>query len=372
MMMNNTIMIMSIMMTTMMSLIIVVMVMTETSKSELLIPEEIELEDIGSLIKDFIEYNPSDSYNATNYAEKYGIPALIVAGTQKGGTHAIQEYLGKHSQMLASENKEPHFFDMHCGFCTKSTYLKSNRERYARTFWNISKIEQNPQLMAFEKTPIYMLEPQTMHNIKVVVPWAKILIILRDPIERAYSHFKMNYKTLINRKIRGNLTDFEISFEDCIQSDMSKMNTLGMLNETFLQSSNDVKREKWDRLLRSKRIGGDKSKWCDSMIIRGLYSLQLRPVFDEYGPEAKDKILVIRSEDLRPNLVTNMIDLKPITDFLGIDEMNIIAEKNFHATDAKVSGPMTDQDLNTLRRLYDPYNKELHSILGDGWEDPWP
>jgi len=309
----------------------------------------------------------SAGYNSrtNNFAERYGIPALIVAGTQKGGTDAVREYLMNHPQMLGTERKETHFFDMYCkGECSNPEVIQQNRDLYARTYWNVSEIEQNPQLLAFEKTPVYILQPKIMHDIKLLVPWAKILIVLRDPIERAYSHFKMNY---MKKPKKRDIGLKRVSFEACVQSDMDQMNRLGMLNETFLQSSGEVKRKLWDELLIKRKRGMAQSQWCDSMITRGLYSLQLRPIFDDYGPEAKDKILVIRSEDLRPNPMTNLT----VTDFLGIDELNQIGEEKIHAT-VDLVGPLKNETISTLRKLYAPYIKELHSILGDGWEDPWP
>ncbi len=63
-----------------------------------------------------------------------------------------------------------------------------------------------------------------------------------------------------------------------------------------------------------------------------------------------------------------MIDMNPITDFLGISEMIVDGSKVFHATkDSK----MPQKTREMLQSYYSPFNGELKILLGEEWDNPW-
>lgn len=105
-----------------------------------------------------------------------GLPDFIGIGAQKSGTTWLHEALRQHPSIsMASHRKEVHFFDRY----------------YDRgTAWYESLFPSRPGCQAGEITPAYMFEPQCAELIHQLVPRVKLVAILRNPVERAYSQFR--------------------------------------------------------------------------------------------------------------------------------------------------------------------------------------
>ena len=111
---------------------------------------------------------------------------------------------------------------------------------------------------------------------------------------------------------------------------------------------------------------------CDGEIGRGLYYLQFLRWFREYNStEDREKIYITRSESILPDEETHEVNMKPITDFIGIDEMEVVPKDKIHETPSYL-GPMKDATRERLEKIFDPFNKHLVSLLGKEWDDPWP
>lgn len=143
------------------------------------------------------------------------LPQFFITGTVKGGTTALYNYLLEHPDIYMSPVKEPHFF------CTDidpvnfreqykkmiqvdvEEFLKGevkekwvntafirDEKVYRRLFAN-AKISQ----VRGESSTSYLISTEAAQNIYKLIPEAKIIIMLRDPVERAYSHYLMNYRS---------------------------------------------------------------------------------------------------------------------------------------------------------------------------------
>jgi len=88
-------------------------------------------------------------------------------------------------------------------------------------------------------------------------------------------------------------------------------------------------------------------------------------VYDE--KDRNEMFLVMKSEDLEPK-EDGSVDLKRITDFIGVSEMNVNGTDEIHATDNRTINTTTQV---MLRKLYEPFNHELRVLLGNDWENPW-
>jgi len=175
----------------------------------------------------------------------------------------------------------------------------------------------------------------------------------------------------------------KVSFETCINIDIEHLQEAGILedekndeveeSDSFWDLDDDEKDRRWLKYWDIRDENPlSQEKMCDCEIGRGLYYLQFLRWFRVYNtPEDREKIFVTKSESLLPDRETQQVDIKPITDFIGIDEMNIVAEKKIHATTSDV-GPMKDETRQRLEKLFDPFNKQLKSVLGEKWDDPWP
>lgn len=117
-------------------------------------------------------------------------PNLFLVGASKSGTTTLYEYLNMHQEILMSSKKEPAFFDKDRLFqkrvadCTmRNTYLK---------YFNISKSDKCISNVKWigEATSFYLIHPLVPFRIRRMLGRdVKIIICLRDPVQRAYSHY---------------------------------------------------------------------------------------------------------------------------------------------------------------------------------------
>ncbi len=105
---------------------------------------------------------------------------FLVAGVQKSGTSALDKYLRLHHQIEMAKEKETHFFDNEDNFANPVDY-----SQYHIFF------DTNGKKKRGEATPIYTYWYSAPQRIWQYNPAMKWIIILRNPIDRAYSHWNM-------------------------------------------------------------------------------------------------------------------------------------------------------------------------------------
>ena len=105
------------------------------------------------------------------------LPAVIIPGAMRGGTTSLFRYLEGHPQIAPSLVKEVHYFDLH---------FDRGPAWYRRQF------STRRGAVGLEASPYYMYEPRVPARLRALVPDAKLVFLLRDPIARAYSHYRKN------------------------------------------------------------------------------------------------------------------------------------------------------------------------------------
>lgn len=161
------------------------------------------------------------------------VPQFLIVGAQKSGTTAIYEFLKQHPQIQGSIAPETHFFDWHFpkGPEARKKFLEMNnlknniskeelqcatRKVYADSFFIDSRIVAQ-DTMYVEKTPSYLFLPDTPERISTTCFWKpKVIVVLRNPIDRAFSHYKM--KILVKGR----------SFDTIIDEEMKSLHTVGL------------------------------------------------------------------------------------------------------------------------------------------------
>ncbi|WAC29198.1 sulfotransferase family protein [Ancylobacter sp. SL191] len=128
---------------------------------------------------------------------------LFVAGVQKAGTTSLDAYLRQHPALAAPSVKETHFFDDEA-----LTWEDPPYERL-HAFYPPARAG----VMRFEATPISSFWPPALARIRRYNPQARIILLLRDPIERAWSHWSMEVH-------RGTET---LSFSDAITVEPARL-----------------------------------------------------------------------------------------------------------------------------------------------------
>lgn len=258
-------------------------------------------------------------------------PKFIIIGAQKSGTSSLHYYLRQHPQIVGSYPKEIHYFDrdIHTG---KSIAL------YKQHFRGLSS------RIHFEATPSYIYTPDTAARIHAQYPDIKLILVLRDPVKRAYSawnHYRDNFdkgryksRFKIRQRQDGNLlyekfcqgrTVFP-SFRECIEIELELIDK----NQGFMPA-----------LLR-----------------RGLYLQQLENYWKYFN---EDQIMIIGFKDF---ISDTTAVLERITDFIGADNynwLNLDSEpRNLHAYQA----PIAEEDKRFLEAYYAESNKKLFERIG--------
>lgn len=231
---------------------------------------------------------------------------FVVAGTQKGGTTALDVYLREHSNIQMANTKEVHFFDNEQNFIKEVDY---------RIYHNSFKPIKPSKLLG-EATPIYMYWYDAPRRIWEYNPAMKFIIILRNPVERAFSHWNMER----DRNAEN------VSFSDAISNERMRCAVALPLQHRVY-----------------------------SYIDRGFYSQQLKRLLHFFP---KEQLLCIKNEDLKskPNEV-----LKEVAYFLNIDSFSLTKSKNIHSREYVSS--MSKVEEETLNKEFYFDIKELERIL---------
>lgn len=108
-------------------------------------------------------------------------PNLFIAGTTKGGTSSLQMWLNQHPEISLTEPKELHFF---CECPNPKLHVASDIDDYLMRF------AERP--VRGEASPCYLYDRSSAETIADLFPDALILLSLRDPVERFWSHYLMN------------------------------------------------------------------------------------------------------------------------------------------------------------------------------------
>jgi hypothetical protein len=106
-------------------------------------------------------------------------PAFLILGAQKAGTSTLYDLLGRHPQVIPATVKEVHFFDLHFG--RGVGWYRS----HFPLLWR-----GGPAAITGEASPYYLFHPHCARRIAALLPEVKLIVLLRDPVARAYSHFQ--------------------------------------------------------------------------------------------------------------------------------------------------------------------------------------
>lgn len=237
----------------------------------------------------------------------------MIIGAQKSGTTALASFLDEHPDIMMSDPKEVHAFDQPE---VRDGDIVSVRRKYEEAFDN----ELRDQMLLGEATPAYLFFPDIAERIHAYNPRLKLIVLLRDPVERAYSQYSMEYA-------RGDET---------------------------LPYAAALLMEKW-RLSRDRDAYEPRSPtrhW--GYRARGLYSQQLAVLYGCFHPT---QILVLRSDALR---FQHDKTLQRVFRFLGVNAIEVEPRIIFDQ-EANISNvPWTSA---LLRRSYRGELKKLARIV---------
>lgn len=289
-------------------------------------------------------------------------PYALLIGAMKGGTSALNEYLQEHSMVVETSRKELHFYDFRFGDrmmsehgIIRSEAVEKYRKVYQKVVPDIENFILNEKMIAIDDSPRYLFWSDRIPNRVVCVsPWVKILAVLRNPIDRAFSHYNM--------KLNNERHDVDLSFEEWVARDFRDLRETGVVQDKLPLAEFRGSQEEARAWKAYTRLG------THAPIGRGLYAIQLRQWFEAFRRANKplDDVLVIQSEAMRKDPAGVY---KNVLKFLGLPNEPLLDKEE------KLVGEYHSSIKNETRRMleefYAPYNQELYDIIGDGWEGVW-
>lgn len=130
-------------------------------------------------------------------------PNFFLLGAAKCGTTSVAKYLGQHPEIFVSKPKEPNFFS----FEPHSTPVCKGPADEAQLYelllkYSVTSPDKYQALFAAadhqraigEASVRYLYEPHAVHRIAEYAPQAKLIVLLRDPVDRLHSHYHMNVR----------------------------------------------------------------------------------------------------------------------------------------------------------------------------------
>lgn len=216
------------------------------------------------------------------------LPNFFIVGAPKSGTTSLYNYLDHHPEVFMSAVKEPNFFSYDDTVKQNLYYKERGIEKlsdYEKLFETVSG-----QKIIGEASVSYLFYESVPNKIKNLVNQPKILMLLRNPVDRAYSHYFMDYK-------------------------------LRYVNDSF------------ENVVYKKTVNKNAALHFQQYIELGLYYEQVKRYVDAFG---KSNVKIYLYEDLTDNINALIADLYQ---FLDIDQSYIPnLEKKYNSYEAPRNG----------------------------------
>jgi hypothetical protein len=241
-------------------------------------------------------------------------PDYLIIGTQKGGTTSLYRYLSKHPKVRKTLRKEIHFFTLH--------YSKG-LDWYLMNF--PIRIKRD-SFITGEASPYYLFHPHVPRRVAETLPGVKIVVLLRNPIDRAYSQYHHAVR-------RGHET---LSFEDALARERTMMDS-----------------EDWGLEALENNVSFTHKR--KSYLSRGIYVEQLKR-WMEWFP--RERFLILKSEDFFSNPAQT---LSEVLDFLELPDGGPTLFPRYNK--GKYEG-MSQATRSDLYSFFLPYNRQLSEFLG--------
>jgi len=126
------------------------------------------------------------------------LPNFFVIGVAKAGTSSLDEYLREHPDVFMFP-KETRYFDLkdredNTFPGPNGSTLHLNGVKSFEKYTSFSAAVENEHAIG-DNSPDYIISDRAPKNIREAVPHARLIALLRDPVDRAYSHFKMGVRS---------------------------------------------------------------------------------------------------------------------------------------------------------------------------------
>lgn len=261
------------------------------------------------------------------------LPDFLIIGTQRGGTTSLFHYLETHPCIKAVNTKDTHFFDKKYskGLAWYRGHFPTLLEKaYAQRVLNRA-------FVTGEASASYLFHPHTPKRVVQVLPFVKLIVLLRNPVDRAYSQFyhaiELGHETL--------------SFKEAIDLEEERTG------------------QEREKTLKDEHYYSHIYKHL-SYLSRGIYFEQLQAWMNLFP---REQFLVLKSEDFYADPAAI---LKEVLTFLNVP----VVESQLRKQEYKQYNNNTYSKMDPVLRkrlleYFEPHNARLYEYLGVnfGWEN---
>jgi len=243
-------------------------------------------------------------------------PSFLIIGGIRCGTTSLIRYLEQHPDVRIPATKEVHYFDWNSHRSTT----------WYRSWFPLKRPGEHHEVLAGESSPSYLMDPEVPARVARTMPSVRIIMLARNPIERAYSHYRL-------RKDRGHEP-----------------------LESFADALADEPRRREQAATRQGRAGAT----IDCYFHQGEYADGLERWFAHFN---RSQILTLHSE----LLFANPRDaFGTVLDFLGLPGHDIGRYDVHNAAPASSVDPDVRRDI--AMRYQEP-NARFYELIGEdyGW-----
>ena len=249
------------------------------------------------------------------------LPDFLILGAQRGGTTTLYEFLARHPGVVPAREKEVHYFD----------FQTSRGPGWYRAHFPLRC--RHPRRLTGEASPFYLFHPRVPGRVHRRLPRARFLVLLRDPVERAHSHYRLQR--------RAGLEPLA-TFEEAIAAEPGRLRG------------------------EAERVRAEDDHYSYnfhhySYLARGLYREQLTRWFEHFP---RGRFLILRSEAMHAD-PTRFYGR--VRDFLCLSHPgSVAADLHLNHQPGESLDPGTRA---RLRAHFAPHNAALYELLGEdfGW-----
>ncbi len=252
------------------------------------------------------------------------VPHVIIPGVQKCGTSSLFAWMAQHPEIHGSTPKEVHYFDGGPSWERDEWPL---REPWYRAHFPTRR--QVGAGITIESTPRYMLHPEAPERIAERLPNVRLIVLLRNPVERAISHF-------FHQKKRGREP---LTLLDALENEAQRVGLRA-------DGSYPLTHDGWIHA---------------SYVLRGMYADQIERLYASIDP---DRVLVLESDRMFANPGPT---LQRVFEFAGVRPDVVPDDLSPRMVGRRTN--VSPQARAYLERVFEEPNERLYEMLGKdfGW-----
>ena len=249
------------------------------------------------------------------------LPDFIILGAQKSGTTSLYDLLCKHPQVLSAQKKEIQYFN---------TFYDYGLDWYRSHFPLKKKSKNGLFFITGEASPYYLFHPLVPERMFSLLPKIKLICLLRNPVDRAYSHYQ--HAVRVGKE--------NLNFQSAINLE----------NERISKERQDIV---------NLQCKSDFHFKFHSYLSRGLYAQQLTEWFTFFK---REQFFIETTDNFKTNPKKFLSDLFQFLDISSfeIQDFTLLNKGNYSTIDKNTR--------KFLVEYFQPHNEQLYALLNRNFD----